>query len=406
MYTKLADIFKSYDNIMLGKEYSFENSGKNLGSMPLLNFKNKVILIVDRINNAFLENKEFLEYVNLTSNSVFMRAYDYYGVKNNPDTQEVKDCIGSNPFNPADNNYLFKNIMDEFKKKPEANDQDALTLVDSILNPETGVLGKQGLAPLYENLKKAFPPLEGEPASSQYATFEYIFNKIRTKAIIQYKFAASTDGKVDPKKINIDLKDMTHLPDVKKLLIVAKDGKKKKDAIVIFCEKTLFPQLDKFADAITEEEVNKSLEAKKIPVPEASPEGGYKVGDNVVYKREKFDQAKWDALTDDDKKKPNEGKMKELQAEAIGIKKISKIEGDKISFEGAEFTKTMGDILMKVEAKAEGQDDLVNTLKDVKTKNPEAIKKLDNIAKMYQEPDKNKDKIAEIDKLIGGEEAK
>jgi len=98
--------------------------------------------------------------------------------------------------------------------------------------------------------------------------------------------------------------------------------------------------------------------------------------------------------------------MKELQVNEIGIKKISKIEGDKISFEGAEFTKTMGDILMKVEAKAEGQDDLVNTLKDVKTKNPEAIKKIDNIAKMYQEPDKNKDKIAEIDKLIGGEEAK
>ena len=46
-------------------------------------FKNKVILIVDRINNAFLENSDFLEYVNLTSNSVFMRASDYYNIKNN-----------------------------------------------------------------------------------------------------------------------------------------------------------------------------------------------------------------------------------------------------------------------------------------------------------------------------------
>ena len=112
MYTKLADIFKSYDNIMLGKEYSFENSGKNLGSMPLLNFKNKLILIVDRSNNAFLENKQFLEYVNLTSNSVFMRGYDYYGVKNNPDTQELTDYNrrgmtivfpdnGVNPANPS-----------------------------------------------------------------------------------------------------------------------------------------------------------------------------------------------------------------------------------------------------------------------------------------------------------------
>ena len=60
----------------------------------------------------------------------------------------------------------------------------------------------------------------------------------------------------------------------------------------------------------------------------------------------------------------------------------------------------------KSDAKAEGQDDLVNTLKNVKTKNPEAIKKLDDIANIYQDPDKNKDKIAEIDKLIGGEEGK
>jgi hypothetical protein len=321
-----------------------------------------------------------------------------------PDTTEVKDWIADNPFNPSDNNYLFKNVMDEFKKKPEANDQDALTLVDSILNPETGVLGKQGLAPLYENLKKAFPPQEGEPASSQYATFEYFFNTIRTKAIIQYKFAASTDGKVDPKKMNIDLKDMTHLPDVKKLLTAATDGKKKKDAIINWCEKTLFPQLDKFADAITEDEVNKNLESRKIPVPEAGPEGGYKVGDNVIYKREKFDQAKWDELTDDDKKKPNEGKMKELQAEAIGIKKISKIEGDKVSFEGADFTKTMADILMKTEeVKAEGQEDLVKKLGDLKTKDPESIKKVGSYVDFISD-EANKDKVAEIDKIIGGGE--
>jgi hypothetical protein len=297
--------------------------------------------------------------------------------------------------------------MDEFRKKPDAdiNDQSALTLVDSILNPETGVLGKQGLAPLYENLKKAFPPQEGEPASSQYATFEYFFNTIRTKAIIQYKFAASTDGKVDPKKMNIDLKDMTHLPDVKKLLTAATDAKKKKDAIINWCDKTLFPQLDKFADAITEEEVNKNLESRKIPVPEAGPEGGYKVGDNVIYKREKFDQAKWDELTDDDKKKPNEGKMKELQAEAIGIKKISKIEGDNISFEGETFTKTMDDLLMKTEeVKAEGQEDLVKKLGELKTKDPESIKKVGSYVNFISD-EANKDKVAEIDKIIGGDEA-
>jgi Fe-S cluster assembly iron-binding protein IscA len=97
---------------MLGKDYSFENSGKNLGSSPLLNFKNKVILIVDKNNNSFLENKEFLEYVNLTSNSEFMRGYHYYDVNNNEDTQELTEFNkrdmtivfpnkGSNPENPS-----------------------------------------------------------------------------------------------------------------------------------------------------------------------------------------------------------------------------------------------------------------------------------------------------------------
>lgn len=112
VYTSLANIFESYDNIMLGKEFSFENSGTNLGSMPLLNFQNKVILIVDRINNTFLENNAFLEYVNLTSNSVFMRGYSYYDIKNNPDAQELTEYnkkemtivfpdSGTNPANPS-----------------------------------------------------------------------------------------------------------------------------------------------------------------------------------------------------------------------------------------------------------------------------------------------------------------
>jgi len=112
MYTNLANIFKSYDSIMLGKEYSYENSGRNLGSLPLLTFQNKVILIVDKINNAFLENQDFLEYVNITSNSIFMRAYNFYDVKNNPDINELTEYnkramtiilpdSGANPSNPS-----------------------------------------------------------------------------------------------------------------------------------------------------------------------------------------------------------------------------------------------------------------------------------------------------------------
>ena len=112
MYSNMAKIFKSVTSVMLGKEYSFENSGKNLGALPLLSFRGKIIVIVDKINNAFLENQDFLEYVNLTSNSIFMRAYEYYNVKNTPDINELTDynkkCMtivlpdkGVNPANPS-----------------------------------------------------------------------------------------------------------------------------------------------------------------------------------------------------------------------------------------------------------------------------------------------------------------
>jgi len=114
-YSKMATIFKSYDSAMLGKEYSFENDRQNLGTLPLLQFQKKIILIVERNsnnNNAFLENNEFMEYVNLTSNSVFMRAYNYYDIKNNPDTDELTNYNrnnmtivfpdnGTNPANPS-----------------------------------------------------------------------------------------------------------------------------------------------------------------------------------------------------------------------------------------------------------------------------------------------------------------
>lgn len=112
MYANLAKIFKSNTDIMLGPSYSYEAEGKNLGNVPLMSLQNKVVLIVDRSNTAFLENQELLEYINLTSNSIFMREYTYYNVKNNPDINELTEYnkrgmtivipdSGSNPSNPS-----------------------------------------------------------------------------------------------------------------------------------------------------------------------------------------------------------------------------------------------------------------------------------------------------------------
>lgn len=112
MYAKLASLFKSYNSMMLGMNYSYETEGKNLGSVPLLDLRNKVVLIMDRSNTTFLENEQLMEYVNMTSNSLFMRAYTSFDVKNNPDINELTEFNkrgmtivlpeqGASPANPS-----------------------------------------------------------------------------------------------------------------------------------------------------------------------------------------------------------------------------------------------------------------------------------------------------------------
>ena len=332
----------------------------------------------------------------------------------NPEPEKIKGYLDQNILDPNKPTFIFKAVVGKdspFFKAPTANDQSCIELIGKILDPVSGGLGsgpEGGLQQLYDDLLKSF----GKKTPT-VDIVKYYLETIRNRAIKDYKYAKGPDLKVgkppviNPKDINFILTDLTHLPRLKEILTTAKDEKAKRQVTLDWVNKTFLVRLDKYLSEIKNEDVDKYIESIGKEVPEAGPEGGYKAGDTVIYKRGKFNDDEWKKITDEEKKKPEEGKMKDLQdKEMIGIKKVKEIKGEDVSFEDADFTKKTSDLLGKVEAKAEGQDDLVNTLKDVKTKNPEAIKKIDNIAKMYQEPDKNKDKIAEIDKLIGGEEAK
>jgi hypothetical protein len=113
MYTRIARLFESINNLLLGPSYSFENKGKNLGNVPLLELAGKIVIIVDKSNTAFMDNIDFKEYVNMTSNSVFMRTLRFTEyVKNTPDIDEMKTYNkqnmtivlpdnGANPDNPG-----------------------------------------------------------------------------------------------------------------------------------------------------------------------------------------------------------------------------------------------------------------------------------------------------------------
>jgi len=361
--------------------------------------------------NTEMVNEELLGAAINFFKNLFTKAVDEIKkIGKNPSPEQVEEWIDKNPLNPADDTYILKPIMDEFNKKPEANEQDCLDLIKNILDPQVGAMGKQGLQTLYDGLLKAFgkdvPTLD---------IVKFYLETIRNRAIKDYKYAGGpdlkvgTDAKVDDKKIIVDMKDTTHLPEYKKVIATAQqDNKKRKQLAADWVNKTLLVRLDKYLSEIPDDGVDNYLKTLGKEAPEGG--GDFKVGDSVLYKRDNWEKNKageiWDKMTDDEKTKPGEGKLKELiDNESVGIKVVKAIEGDDVRFTDVDWIKNTGDILGKVEAKAEGQEDLTQTLGEVKTKNPEAIKKLGDIAKLYQDPEANKDKIAEIEKQLGGEEA-
>ena len=112
MYQNFAKLLENYDSISLSKDYDSEYYGKNFGNVELRKLMGKVVIIVDRSNNSFLECQEFYKFINMTSNSVFMRALHYYDIKYTPDMNELIEFNkqnmtigmpdkGSNPDNPS-----------------------------------------------------------------------------------------------------------------------------------------------------------------------------------------------------------------------------------------------------------------------------------------------------------------
>jgi hypothetical protein len=77
IYTKMAQIFQTYSHRMVDSKYYDDGVKNELFDMPLLSLRNKIIIIVDKSNDAFMENNTFLEFVNMASNTLSMRAYEY-----------------------------------------------------------------------------------------------------------------------------------------------------------------------------------------------------------------------------------------------------------------------------------------------------------------------------------------
>jgi len=112
MYKNFAKLLEGFDSLLMSKDYDSEYYGQNFGNVEIQKLMGKIIIIVDRSNTSFLECPEFYKFINMTSNSVFMRSLHYYDIKYTPDLNELINFNkqnmtigmpdkGSNPENPS-----------------------------------------------------------------------------------------------------------------------------------------------------------------------------------------------------------------------------------------------------------------------------------------------------------------
>jgi hypothetical protein len=161
----------------------------------------------------------------------------------------------------------------------------------------------------------------------------------------------------------------------------------------------------KFFDGFQKEiknELEKNLTDEEIKTMYGKLAGGaqggdYKEGDSVIYLLKGKTKENYD-----EKKKPEE------QKDVVGVKKIEKIDGDKITFLDKDgkptIIKTKLEIIGKSEAVPAGENakKVADSLGKIKA-DEEKMGKVATFADFIQD-DANKDKLAEIEKIISGGE--
>lgn len=80
--TKLAEIFKTNNNRMLGPDYSFNKNNTNFGDTLLNNLMGKICIFVDSSSVDYSSNNSFMEYVNSSTITGFLKESTQSDFKN------------------------------------------------------------------------------------------------------------------------------------------------------------------------------------------------------------------------------------------------------------------------------------------------------------------------------------
>lgn len=95
VYKDMVDVlYQNFGDRKLGKEYNYQYGGENLGKVPLADLQGKVIIMCNTDNDMFINTPSTTplnEFVNIASNSAFLRQLRDYDVKYGPNMDELKD---------------------------------------------------------------------------------------------------------------------------------------------------------------------------------------------------------------------------------------------------------------------------------------------------------------------------
>ena len=89
MYENMSSLFGNYNELLLGKRYSYGSFGNNITNQPLLDFCGKIIIIIDKHEQTVMDNSPLMEFINLTSNSNYFRQYRFDDMERNADKNEL-----------------------------------------------------------------------------------------------------------------------------------------------------------------------------------------------------------------------------------------------------------------------------------------------------------------------------
>ena len=321
------------------------------------------------------------------------------------DPIKIKEYVVNNMLNYKANNSLFKVEYDNFLKKIKDAKLDqsgqinaVKDFINEIMGPKNGVLGEAGVNKMFSDKS-----MQGEKIKPKRIAIQFIINTARNTVAKQIAYNPA-NLKFDRNESGQFL-DKTILKGLKAIL--PQDTKTKVDITKVqnWFQTSLFLAMQNATKAITEDQIREAqqkggvkVEGGETPMTYDKLKEFFDDKIPVIYLRDGHTKDQYDP------KKPND-----QQTDIIGVKEISDLEKGKeqelvyFKSEKGEFSKKYDEIIGagKKEGAAGGNAQKAKEALGKIANDEEKMGKVATFAEFITN-DANKDKIGEIDKIIGG----